>query len=172
MIGRITGARLVSALVGCGTLFTSLPANAQRAAPRAATSRVVVPAVRADLLLDRDAGAQLAAGAAIAVAYNLRLAADLGVGGVRREMNWRPTGRLDLLVRWLSDPFRQSRWAINAGGGIGVRVEADRTSRTVAIVTIGVEARGDSRWVRGVEAGMGGGFRLGATLRRSTPRTR
>ena len=172
MIVRTTRAELVSALLGCAILFVPSPADAQRAALRARTSRVVVPAVRADLLLDRDVGAQLAAGAAIAAAYNLRLAADLGAGGVRREMDWQPTGRLDLLVRWLSDPFRQSRWAINAGGGIGVRVEADRTPRTVAIVTIGVEGLGDGRWVRGVEVGMGGGFRLGATLRRSAPRAR
>lgn len=148
-----------------------LQLGAQQVAP-SAPAHQVFPSVRADFLLDRDPGAQVAVGGAIAAAYNVRLVIDAGVGGVRRVSQWASSGRLDLLARWLSDPFRQSRWGLNAGGGIGVRFEADRMPRTVAIVTVGLEGRGDGRWVRGVEAGLGGGFRLGLTLRRPASRRR
>lgn len=170
MIVRTTPARVVRVLLGCALVLPML-VGAQPVAP-SAPARRVVPSVRADLMLDRDVGAQVALGGAVAAAYNVRLAVDAGVGGVRRASQWAPAGRLDLLARWLSDPFRQSRWGINAGGGIGVRVEADRTPRTVAIVTVGVEGGGDGRWVPGVEAGMGGGFRVGLTLRRPASRRR
>ena len=171
MIVRTRPAYFCGVLLGCALVSVPLHLAAQHAASPVPVRRVF-PSVRADLLLDRDVGAQVAVGGAVAAAYNVRLAADAGVGGVRRAARWEPAGRLDLLARWLSDPFRQSRWGINAGGGIGIRVEADRAPRTVAIVTVGVEGRGDGRWVRGVEAGMGGGFRVGLTLRRPASRRR
>jgi len=171
VIVRSTQGLVVQIVLGCAMLCNPSHLGAQQAVPPAGMRRVF-PAVRADFLPDRDVGAQVAVGGAVAAAYNLRLAVDVGVGGVRRATQWEPTGRIDLLARWLSDPFRQSRWGLNAGGGIGVRFEADRTPRTIAIVTLGVEGRGDGRWVPGVEAGMGGGFRLGLTLRRPAARRR
>ena len=172
MIVRCTQGLVVRIALGCAMFCKPPHLGAQQARPPASVRPIFFPAVRADLLLDRDVGAQVAVGGAVAAAYNLRLVGDVGVGGVRRAGQWEPTGRLDLLARWLSDPFRQSRWGLNAGGGIGVRFEADRTPRTIAIVTVGIEGRGDGRWVPGVEAGMGGGFRLGLTLRRPAARRR
>lgn len=165
MTARTTDAFVVRVSLCCALVMLTVDLGAQQAAPSAPVRRVF-PSVRADMLLDRDPGAQVAVGAAVAAAYNLRLAVDAGLGGVRRADQWEPAGRLDLLARWLSDPFRQSRWGINAGGGIGLRFEAARALRTVAIVTVGIEGRSDGRWVPGVEAGLGGGFRLGLTLRR------
>jgi hypothetical protein len=125
-----------------------------------------------DALLDRDPGAQVGVGVATPVDYNVRLAVDAGVGGVRRVDGTAAAGRLDLTVRWLSDPFRQTRWAINAGGGIGERFEARRGPRTVAIVSLGLEGPSDGAWVPGVEVGLGGGARAGVTLRRAPRRQR
>ena len=130
------------------------------------------PALRVDALIDRDPGAQFALGLAVASAYNIRLELDAGVGGVSRLQGWMSTGRVDLLARWLSDPFRQSRWGVSAGAGIGQRLEAHRSPATVAIVTLGVEGPSDGRWVPGVEIGLGGGFRAGLTLRRAPLRQR
>ncbi len=130
------------------------------------------PAFRVDALIDRDPGAQVAVGVATPVDYNVRFAVDAGVGVVHRFDAMEAAGRLDLTVRWLSDPFRQSRWAISAGGGIGERFEAHRGPRTVAIVTVGVEGPSDGVWVPGVELGLGGGVRAGVTLRRAPRRQR
>ena len=125
------------------------------------------PAIRADAIIDRDQGAQIALGVAVATAYNVRLALDVGAGGVRRETGWASTGRLDLIARALSDPFRRSRWALSAGGGIGQLVERNARPRTIAIVTVGVDGPCDGLWVPGVEVGLGGGFRVGVTFRRA-----
>lgn len=147
------------------------PCLAQRALPPAKPMRLR-PALRVDALIDRDPGAQVALGLAIASAYNVRLEVDAGVGGVSRSAGWVAAGRLDLLARVLSDPFRQSRWGLSAGAGIGQRLEAERTASTVAIVTLGVEGPSDGGWVPGVEIGLGGGFRAGLTLRRAPVRQR
>ncbi len=155
------------ALIGFGPMSV----EAQRApfAPPAARFR---PAFRADAILDRDPGAQLAAGLVVVAAYNVRLALDAGVGGVQRPAGWQASGRVDLLARWLSDPFRESLWGLNAGGGVGVQLERGGAPRPVAIVTLGVEGPSDGAWVPGVELGLGGGVRVGFTLRRVPLRRR
>jgi hypothetical protein len=145
--------------------------TAQRAATVARPSRWR-PGVRADAIVDRDPGAQIAAGVAVATAYNVRLSVDVGAGGVQRPAGVTATGRVDLLGRLVLDPYRQSRWGITAGGGIGQQFESGRAPRTVAIVTLGVEGPSDGRWVRGVEVGLGGGIRAGVTLRRAPLRQR
>lgn len=141
-------------------------------APVRSTAMRFRPAVRVDAILARDPSAQVAAGVAVASAYNVRLELDAGVGGVSRAGGWQRAGRLDLLGRWLADPFRQSRWGLTAGGGIGVLLEESRAPRPVAVVTLGIEGPGDGMWVPGVEAGLGGGARIGLTLRRAPLRRR
>lgn len=151
--------------------LVSPPALAQRALPAPAAVRWR-PSIRADAFFDRDPGAQLAIGLALPAAYNVRLATDVGIGGVSRDGGWRTAGRLDLLTRWLSDPFRQSRWGLNAGGGVGLRVEDGTAPRVVAILTLGLEGPSDGPWVPGIEIGLGGGARAGLALRRAPNRRR
>lgn len=147
-------------------LVLTWPCEGQGALPAAGRMRLR-PAIRVDAVVDRDLGAQLGLGVAIASAYNVRLGLDAGVGSVRRADAWTAAGRVDLLARWLSDPFRRSRWGLNAGCGIGQRFESRRTTSTVVIVTLGIEGPSDGRWVPGVELGMGGGVRAGFTFRRA-----
>lgn len=147
-------------------------AGAQRALAASRPSRLR-PELRVDAILAREGGAQLAGGLVAAAAYNLRVALDAGVGGVRRaDGGVEPAGRVDLLARWLSDPFRQSKRAVHAGGGIGVLFAQGDAPRPVAIVTVGVEGTSDGPWVPGVELGLGGGVRVGFTLRRAPSRQR
>ncbi len=146
--------------------------HAQRAQSAVRPPRVR-PSLRADAILARESGAQLGAGLAVAAAYNLRLGLDAGIGGVRRaDGGVDAAGRVDLLARWLSDPFRQSKRAIHAGGGVGVLVRQGAAPRPVAIVTLGIEGTSDGPWVPGVEVGLGGGVRAGVTLRRAPARQR
>ena len=155
-------------------LLAVLPALAQaqraQAAPRPARFQ---PSVRVDAILGQDAIGQVAGGIAIAAAYNVRVGLDAGIGGVRRANGGaQATGRVDLLARWLTDPFRQSRRALHAGGGLGVLFEQGSAPRPVAIVTLGLDGASDGPWVPGVEIGLGGGFRAGVTLRRASARRR
>jgi hypothetical protein len=140
--------------------------HSQRALPPEHAS-VFRPTVRADAIVNREPGAQIAVGVAVASAYNVRLSLDAGAGGFHRPEGWSPTGRLDVIARVLSDPFRKSRWALSAGGGIGHLIERGARPRTVAIVTVGVDGPSDGAWVPGVECGLGGGFRIGVTFRRA-----
>jgi hypothetical protein len=128
---------------------------------------VVQPAIRADVIIDRDVAAQLAAGIAVAAAYNVRIALDIGAGAVWRDGEMRPAGRGDVLLRWLSDPFRQSHWGLSAGGGVGFKVEDQAAPRAVALITLGLEGPARGPFQPGVEVGLGGGVRIGVTLRRS-----
>ncbi len=160
-------AALAGLLMACASI-----AQGQRA-PAASRPSRFRPEVRADALLARDAVAQVAVGVVAAAAYNLRLALDVGAGGVRDASGGvSAAGRVDLLARWLSDPFRQSKRAVHAGGGVGVLLAQGAAPRPVAIVTVGVEGTSDGPWVPGVELGLGGGVRLGVTLRRAPARQR
>lgn len=147
------------------------PAFAQQRPPTAQRLRA---SLRVDALVDADPATQVGVGVFTRSAYNVRTGLDLGVGAVSRGGDWRSAGRADLIARWLSDPFRQGRWALHAGGGVGLRVERRAVPQTVAIVLLGVERRGarDAAWVPGVEIGLGGGLRLGATLRQDAYRRR
>jgi hypothetical protein len=145
--------------------------RAQRAAP-AQSAMPLRPSIRADVIIDRDPGAQLATGLSVVAAYNTRLSIDAGVGAMQRDNRWRASGRVDLMARVLADPFRQSRWGAYAAGGIGLRTEARRAPDLVGILALGFEGPGDGRWLRGVEVGLGGGVRAGVTLRRAPLRRR
>lgn len=152
-------------------IVAAAPLTAQQVAPRPERA-VLYPSLRTDLLIGRDLGAQAAVGAVLVSAYNVRLQADAGYGGVSRDVGWTQTGRIDLVTRWLSDPFRASRWGINLSGGVGLGVEERRRATAVAIVALGVEGPSDGAWVPGVEVGLGGGVRAGFTLRRPGARRR
>ena len=81
-------------------------------------------------------------------------------------------GRTDLVSRFSLDPFRQSRWAPYAGGGISGRYRFDRDggSRAYLLIFLGVEGglplRQTEGWVPALELGLGGGARVAVILRR------
>ena len=156
--------------ISCGLLLAACcplhVLSAQAALPPSRVARFR-PVIRADAIVDRDPGAQLALGLAVAGAFNVRIGLDVGAGGVRRPSGAVAAGRVDLIARVLSDPFRKSRWALSGGGGIGQRFERGGEPRTVAIVALGLDGPSDGTWVPGVEIGLGGGVRVGFALRRA-----
>jgi len=144
-------------------------APAQPPAPAVARAPRLLPLVRLDALVDARPGVQGAVGVTAATAYNTRLDLVAGLGGVSRPTGWELAGRVDLLGRWLSDPYRRSRWALSAGGGVGLLLEQARGPRPVGILAVGLEAPGTGRWLRGAEVALGGGVRVGVTMRRVRP---
>ncbi len=152
------------------TLLALIDAGAQRAL--AATAMRFRPGVRIDALVDRDPGAQVATGLSVVAAYNTRLSVDVGIGAVQRTSGWRAAGRVDLMARVLADPFREARWGAYAAGGVGLRPESGARPDVVGIIALGVEGPSDGHWVPGVELGLGGGVRMGLTLRRAPLRRR
>lgn len=70
------------------------------------------------------------------------------------------SGRADVLARFAPEPGNSNAWTAYANAGAGVLMHRDATGRAVLVVLLGMQKR------RGfVEAGLGGGFRVGAGVR-------
>jgi hypothetical protein len=151
---------------------TSAPMRAQESAVPG-----VMPELRADLLFGRRSALQVGGGVQIPFGYYVRLGLD-AAAGIRLRNEYpgsrsRVDGRLDLLTRFLLDPFRQSPYGLSVGGGIGLRAEPGDHVRPVLLVALDVEGRRWSNgWVPALQVGLGGGARVGIVLRREGLRAR
>jgi hypothetical protein len=161
-----------AALAGAAALIAGLSTSARGQDP---ASPGVMPELRADVLFGHQSAAQLGAGMQIPFGYYVRLGLD-GAVGVRLGdvgAGSRMDGRVDLLTRFLLDPFRQNRYGLSLGGGIGLRAEPGDHVRPVLLAALDLEGvRWSSGWVPALQVGLGGGARLGIVLRRGTPRAR
>jgi hypothetical protein len=162
MSGGLKGWLAIGALV-------ALPAvSGAQAAPPAGAG--VEPEVRLDLVLPR-AGIEAGAGMQVPMGYYVRLGADLAVGARGSPLSAaHPTGRIDLLGRFLLDPFRQSPFGVSAGAGISTRFESGTRATPLLLVALDVEGRRAANgWVPALQLGLGGGTRIGVVLRRAQP---
>jgi hypothetical protein len=146
-------------------------------AQQMATSAAVAPELRADVLFGHQPAVQLGGGVQIPLGYYVRLGVD-GAVGVRVREDYLPSSsridaRMDLLTRFLLDPFRQSRYGLSLGGGIGLRAEPGDHVRPVLLAALDVEGqRWANGWVPALQVGLGGGARVGIVLRKGTARAR
>lgn len=85
-----------------------------------------------------------------------------GAGGV--------SGRTDLIARFTFDPFRERRWA--PYGVFGVSGRYGEGSGANLVLLAGAEGPIARGWSPAVEAGFGGGVRIGVILRKAFPRRR
>ena len=127
----------------------------------------VAPEVRADLLVGRQPAVQMGGGLQIPVGYYVRVGV-VGAAGVRlddaasRGSAGRADARVDLLARFLLDPFRQSRYGLSVGGGTSVRAEPGNRARPLLLVAVDVEGRRSrSGFAPALQVALGGGLRLG-----------
>jgi hypothetical protein len=81
------------------------------------------------------------------------------------------SGRIDLLNRFHLDPFRESRWAPYAGGGLSGRFDNGR-ERVYLLLIVGVDGPVSRGLTTSFEGGLGGGGRLGVTIRRAAAERR
>jgi hypothetical protein len=136
----------------------------------------VMPEVRADGLFGHHSAAQLGAGVQIPFGYYVRVGVDAAAGARLGESSGalsRVDGRLDLLTRFLLDPFRQSPYGLSLGGGIGLRAEPGDHVRPVLLAALDLEGRRwASGWAPALQVGLGGGARVGLVLRRGAARAR
>ncbi len=82
------------------------------------------------------------------------------------------SGRVDLFSRFHLDPFREHRWAPYGGGGISGRFDDARRTRVYLLAFVGLDGPVFGGAVPAVEAGFGGGARIGVILRRAAPNRR
>jgi hypothetical protein len=131
------------------------------------------PEVRADLIAGRQPAAQMGVGVQLPLGYYVRIGI-VGAAGVRLDdVSPRADARVDLLARFLLDPFRQSRYGLSVGGGLGLRTEPGDRVRPVLLVAADLEGRRSARGITpALQVGLGGGVRVGLVLRRQGPGAR
>ena len=123
--------------------------------------------MRADLLAGPPAGAQVGVGANVAAGYYLRIGVDAAAGASARYGGAFASGRVDIVTRYLLDPFREFRWAPYIGGGFTAQWDRRATRRGDLLLVAGIEGPAHGGWISSVELGLGGGARLGVVLRRA-----
>ena len=159
--------RLAVAAWAAAVAFVGAPGAwaQQPVAPR------IAPELRVDVIAGHDAAIQVGAGIQVPAGYYARIGLDAAVGtpigtGVdssRRGID----GRIDLLARFLLDPFRQTAYGLSLGGGASLRAEHGERARPVLLVAIDIEGRRSLRGlVPALQGGLGGGVRAGGFLRR------
>ena len=151
---------------------------AMTAAPHAVSAQIpespgLQPELRGDVIFGRQAAVQLGVGVQIPASYYVRVGVDGAVGVRVREtsLSTQQTldGRLDVLARFLLDPFRQTSYGLSFGGGMSLRAEQGDRVRPVLLVAVDVEGRRSTRGlVPALQVGLGGGARIGVILRRGT----
>lgn len=118
----------------------------------------------------------LGGGVNVPLGWYARLGVFGGAGfGARDVVNGTESGvsgHLETSVRLTLDPFRQHRWGVSAGGGLLLRADAARLRPDLTIL-VDVEPPAKGAWQPAIHAGIGGGLRLGLSLRgRSRPGAR
>jgi hypothetical protein len=161
-----------AALAACVALL-SVATGAQAQVP----SPSVQPEVRLDAIAGHEPAVQVGAGVQVPMGYYVRLGL-VGAVGVATEDRKALVGspdappgpldaRADLFVRFLLDPFRQSRFGLSVGGGLSARAEPGDRVRPRLLVAMDVEGRRSSHGVvPALQVGLGGGVRVGVILRR------
>lgn len=133
-----------------------------------AQSTRVHPEARVDGFIARRGALQGALGADIAISSEMHLELAAGIGpSFGSGVSSNGSARADAIVHFLIDPTHVMRWSPYAGGGIGARYDRGPEWRAVAIVVAGVNAPRWKHAIPFIEAGFGGGVRIGAGLRRA-----
>jgi len=159
VIARRAGATLLASVALLAAV--SAPASAQQ--PRIP----IVPELRIDVLGVNPTSVQGAVGVEVPAGYYVRVGLLAGAGAtIEPEGTSRAAGRVDLLVRFLVDPFRQSRWGFSAGGGVSLRADPGDNVDPELLVALDLEGRRSrSGFTPSLQIGLGGGVRGGIGLR-------
>jgi hypothetical protein len=127
----------------------------------------VAPELRLDVLGGHPSSVQGALGVEMPAGYYVRVGLLAGAGAtLERNATSRAAGRLDLLARFLIDPFRQSHWGFSAGAGVSLRADPGDRVRPRLLVALDLEGRRTRRgFTPALQLGLGGGVRGGVGLR-------
>lgn len=127
--------------------------------------------VRADALSSRWTAVEGGIGITVPSGIYVRSGGVLAAGGGGRGFE----SRLDLFSRFTLDPFRENRWALYGGGGVSGRYTERNSPAAHAFLLVfaglegPLENASSGGWVPAIEIGLGGGARIGVSLRRGIP---
>ena len=96
--------------------------------------------------------------------------AALSVGAVRAGDGWAAMQRLEVVSRFLFDPFGEHRRGVYGGAGVAVRHLAGDVTRPELVLVAGIEGpRVGTTPITSLEVSLGGGLRVGMVWRRPRP---
>jgi hypothetical protein len=129
---------------------------------------------RADAIVGRATTAQLGAGVVIPGGVYGRLSVDGAAGATWRDGGTHASGRVDLIGRFLLDPFREAPVGVSLGAGVSVPyVAGDAHVRPYLTFVADIEGRRSRGGLTpALQLGLGGGARVGLVIRRSVSRWR
>jgi hypothetical protein len=125
------------------------------------------PELRVDMIAARATSVHAGAGLTMTGAGYARATIIAAAGVTSFRDSTGAAGRVDVVGRFLLDPYREMRWGLYGFGGLSALYDRFADWRGVLTIGVGLElpAHGDGVWA--IEIGFGGGLRAGATLRRS-----
>jgi hypothetical protein len=124
---------------------------------------------RGDVIVGRGTSAQVGGGIYVPMGYYLRVGVIGAAGSTWREHETVTSGRVDLIARYLIDPFREIEWAPSFGAGLSVHsVDGDRV-RAYLVMALDIEGPRviDRRLSPAFQIGLGGGARFAIAVRTS-----
>ena len=158
MTARRAGGALLAAIALLALASASV--HAQQHVP-------VVPELRIDVIGANPTSVQGAVGVEIPAGTYVRVGVLAGAGAtIDGDAAARAAGRLDLLARFLFDPFRQSRWGFSAGAGVSLRADPGDRVRPRLLAALDLEGRRSRGGLSpSLQIGLGGGVRGGVGMR-------
>lgn len=169
----------MKALVLAVTLF-ALPLRAQSGPP---LPRLMNEG-RVDARWSRSNSVELGWSLIIPAGVYLRSALTAAGGYVWRDQRWMRESRYETTARFLLDPFRQARYGLSIGGGVGVTNSdglfgkpnifgiRQQRWRPYLAAFADLELRKTAGLTPAVQVGVGSGIRLGLVVRSATNRWR
>lgn len=121
---------------------------------------------RIDAIAAGPAAIHAGAGFTVPMGTYVRPGIDAAIGSSRDGIS----GRVDGFARFHLDPFRRHRWAPYGGGGLTARFDDNRSTRYYLLVFLGVDGPVAHKVSTSIEAGLGGGGRIGIIIRRAAER--
>lgn len=144
-------------------LFASVrAADAQATGGRGGAARFVG---RVDAFFARTEALHAGLGATTDLGSYVRLDAVLAAGVARVSEVTVASGRVEIVGRFLLDPFRQSRWGFYVGSGLIARFDDGTRGKGYLTLLLGTELPGIARTRPAFEVGIGGGTRAGIAIR-------
>jgi hypothetical protein len=165
-VGAVAGSRRVTCRLTVAVLIAS---SARLAAQRPPVEREV----RVDAIVARRAAVE--AGGSLITAQGIYARTSLtAAGGVAdRVTGASPVGRAEITSRFLLDPFREWPYGLSVGAGVGVtNLQTQTVWRPYLIALVDLELGEASGWTPAIQLGLGGGARLGISLRSGSGRWR
>lgn len=162
--------RNAAVVIAAYVLSTLAPTRA--GAQQARTSLMPQWEARADVTIAPAAGAHMAGHAGVGVNVRLgpyaRLGTALALGAIDapdEDAGPESSARVDVVGRFLLDPFAERRTGLYGGAGFTARADGAGAWKGNLLIVFGLEGPADGRIVPALEVALGGGARIGLVWR-------